>query len=213
MKILRNFLIVTLFGVFTSTALAETIINANQVGNLAENNRPNRAYLTGLFGNGAKNIGLLQFDLTAFANVPTSSATLNLYHQANFGYGAIFNLYINTSPWDASINSWADIPTHLANPTAQLIINDLGIYTWRTVDVTEAFNAWISGSLPNYGFTLEREDRANPVVFFAAGVNETNGYGPTLSIAAVPEPETYAMFLAGVGLIGFIAMRRSRKSA
>lgn len=33
---------------------------------------------------------------------------------------------------------------------------------------------------------------------------------PTVSIAAVPEPETYAMFLAGLGIIGAIAKRRSR---
>ncbi len=30
----------------------------------------------------------------------------------------------------------------------------------------------------------------------------------TLSVAAVPEPETYGMLLAGLGLIGFIARRR-----
>ena len=31
----------------------------------------------------------------------------------------------------------------------------------------------------------------------------------TLSIAAVPEPETYAMMLAGLGLMGFIARRKA----
>ncbi len=29
----------------------------------------------------------------------------------------------------------------------------------------------------------------------------------------VPEPETYAMLLAGLGLIGFVASRKSRASA
>lgn len=33
-------------------------------------------------------------------------------------------------------------------------------------------------------------------------------FGGTLSIAAVPEPETYAMFLAGLGMLGAIARRR-----
>lgn len=31
---------------------------------------------------------------------------------------------------------------------------------------------------------------------------------PTVTVSAVPEPETYAMFLAGLGIIGVIARRR-----
>jgi PEP-CTERM motif-containing protein len=34
----------------------------------------------------------------------------------------------------------------------------------------------------------------------------------TVGIAAIPEPETYSMLLAGMGLIGFIARRRRRRS-
>lgn len=33
-------------------------------------------------------------------------------------------------------------------------------------------------------------------------------YSGNLSVAAVPEPETYAMLLAGVGVLGFLARRR-----
>jgi hypothetical protein len=32
-----------------------------------------------------------------------------------------------------------------------------------------------------------------------------------LYLAPIPEPETYAMMLAGLGLIGFVAGRRRRK--
>ncbi len=32
-----------------------------------------------------------------------------------------------------------------------------------------------------------------------------------VSIAAVPEPESYAMFMSGIGLLGFMARRRSAK--
>ena len=37
--------------------------------------------------------------------------------------------------------------------------------------------------------------------------------GDVLSVSAVPEPETYAMMLAGLGLIGFIAYRRKSDSS
>jgi len=36
------------------------------------------------------------------------------------------------------------------------------------------------------------------------------GGNATLSVAAIPEPDTYGMLLAGLGLIGFIARRKSR---
>jgi hypothetical protein len=35
----------------------------------------------------------------------------------------------------------------------------------------------------------------------------------SLSVAAVPEPETYAMLLAGLGLLGFMARRRKQKES
>jgi hypothetical protein len=62
---------------------------------------------------------------------------------------------------------------------------------------------------------------------FAIGLNTldfivSNGGGPTAlrvemtgtaAISAVPEPETYAMLLAGLGLLGFAARRRKREEA
>lgn len=39
-------------------------------------------------------------------------------------------------------------------------------------------------------------------------VLQPSGYAGNLSVSAVPEPETYAMLLAGLGLIGFSARRR-----
>ncbi len=32
-------------------------------------------------------------------------------------------------------------------------------------------------------------------------------------VGAIPEPETYAMMLAGLGLLGFVARRRKQKQA
>ena len=38
-------------------------------------------------------------------------------------------------------------------------------------------------------------------------------YSGELTVTAVPEPETYAMLLAGLGLMGGIARRRANKAA
>ncbi|MFZ4878023.1 FxDxF family PEP-CTERM protein [Janthinobacterium sp. Mn2066] len=38
--------------------------------------------------------------------------------------------------------------------------------------------------------------------------NAAASYSGTINLSAVPEPETYAMLLAGLGLVGFVARRR-----
>lgn len=45
------------------------------------------------------------------------------------------------------------------------------------------------------------------IVFGTASAPLAN-YGVTLNVSAVPEPSTYAMVLAGLGLIGFMSKRR-----
>lgn len=57
----------------------------------------------------------------------------------------------------------------------------------------------------NYGFADNSINLAFDIGTIAAGHSVTIGYE---YILAVPEPETYAMLLAGLGLIGFSARRR-----
>lgn len=44
----------------------------------------------------------------------------------------------------------------------------------------------------------------------AAGTVVAAAYSGTLTVSAIPEPETYAMMLAGLGLVGFMARRRKK---
>ncbi len=48
--------------------------------------------------------------------------------------------------------------------------------------------------------------------FAYGGTNPDQFYLGGMTVTAVPEPETYAMFLAGLGLMGFMARRRSKTS-
>ena len=53
-----------------------------------------------------------------------------------------------------------------------------------------------------------------PLVLTLMGTTSKSSalYSGELSVAAVPEPETYAMFLAGLGALGFVARRRRAKA-
>lgn len=50
-------------------------------------------------------------------------------------------------------------------------------------------------------------------VLGTAGGNYSNTFELTPAVSAVPEPETYAMLLAGLGLVGFVGRRKAAKKA
>lgn len=61
---------------------------------------------------------------------------------------------------------------------------------------------------------LLKSNGNNTLSFSAAGkADGIGGYIGNVVVAAVPEPETYAMLLAGLGLVGAVARRRKQASA
>lgn len=68
----------------------------------------------------------------------------------------------------------------------------------------------VDGSGP-YSF-LTNLDAGKYQVNFKYSLNSQGSYTGGISVAAVPEPETYAMLLAGLGLIGFAARRRKTQA-
>jgi hypothetical protein len=61
-------------------------------------------------------------------------------------------------------------------------------------------------SNPDDGFSFSGLSAGSySLTFLGTG---TGGYGGFYTVSAVPEPETYAMFLAGLGALGLMASRR-----
>ena len=76
--------------------------------------------------------------------------------------------------------------------------------------VAESLSRWASLSTEGAEPTGLYFDKFNPNVAYVNIQHPNSGNETLLQITAVPEPESYAMFLAGLGLLGMIARRRSR---
>ena len=80
-------------------------------------------------------------------------------------------------------------------------------FLWETAALAEA-NGMTMSPLT---LTLSADQLVK--IFIADSPYDDNLGGITVSIAAIPEPETYALMLAGLGLLGFIGRRRKQQTA
>lgn len=68
------------------------------------------------------------------------------------------------------------------------------------------------GTKASLGFVIDSLATGNYYLYIA-GATTGGTYNGNISISPVPEPESYAMMLAGIGLMGFVARRRTKYSA
>ncbi|MDP3872016.1 MAG: DNRLRE domain-containing protein [Methyloversatilis sp.] len=174
--------------------------------------KPNQGLIRfdNLFGNSAGQIRatdtIVSATLSIYITNPGSGMTVHDMLVDWAQGSATWNSLVNGVQTDGSDASTTVLAAFGANNGAE----NVGADDWLTIDLTASLQAMQSGSVPGYGWAL---------MPYAAGSNGidflTSEYGaplarPVLSVEVmpVPEPGTYAMLLAGLGLIGFAARRR-----
>jgi hypothetical protein len=153
------------------------------------------------------------------------SVVTGLTYSTIFSTSAAAYVSTNWSIWDAdpkfnfsggSLFSGTDIGTLSAGPasTSTITIEGLNValasgdyWLGTQVNVND-------GSITTYGLSsfasdgnAEQSDSAG--TFFNPAIEEA-AFSIQGDAAAIPEPETYALMLAGLGLLGFVARRRER---
>lgn len=205
---------------------ASASITITEVAPWSSGNSPVGADWFELTNTGSSALDITGWKVDDSSSLFTSAAALNGITSIAAGQSVIF-LEGNASKVELFKTNWfgSSIPANLA----------IGYYSGSGIglstdgDALNIFNA--SGAL-QARVTFGASDLSSPFQSFdnAAGLNNaaishlsvvgTNGaftaansaieIGSPGSIAAVPEPETYAMLLAGLGLIGAVARKRQR---
>jgi hypothetical protein len=174
----------------------------------------NTAYYVGVndraIGGGAGVAGTYAGDASGVSGTgsydPLSFATAWLYTQ--FRMNTLQNYVSFNYTSDADANSLQSAIWFLENEqavsaldTKAVALKDAAIAAgWTSIGNVRILNLWDTrtGTAGNYSFSGQHQDQLYLI--------------PDIITTPVPEPESYAMLLAGLGLFGFAARRRKQQA-
>ncbi|NOT11555.1 MAG: PEP-CTERM sorting domain-containing protein [Methylococcaceae bacterium] len=202
------------------------------VGNISENAVTSLNPGQGIFGNGFADNGLdinwsLSFSFTDLTGTVTgfdsSVPTFPLVHYTggtiNFLYttdGSTFNNFM-----DLLVTDSTSIGPNLSvtgNIDFTSVTNLDNVELFHTADGVSFYDAWLAGGVNALSFIIDQNTNPNVATFAPifsgtdlVGANIQTNHDGSVTFAAVPEPVTLAML--GLGLMGFSAFSRRKKSA
>jgi probable HAF family extracellular repeat protein len=184
-------------GTLAANSFANGINDAGQVVGGSNGH----AFITGPNGTGMRDLGTLGGDGSVAAGINDAGQVAGW---SNLAAGGLDHAFI-TGPNGMGMR---DLGTLGGDGSVAAGINDAGqVVGWSDTAVAYVSHAFITG--PNgVGMT-----DLNSLVHLPPGVVLTsatgiNNAGQVIAVATIPEPETYALFLAGLTLVGFIARRK-----
>jgi len=132
---------------------------------------------------------------------------------------------ISRTSWDSGFDFDSIRPIGATTPSSFSIVTTSTNWQWGSIDYVAFY--WLSEANPNGdtctspcavlqagteydAFKFFTSAPASPFAAFHAANGGDITTGETI-VAGIPEPETYAMLLAGLGLLGFMTRRRKKK--
>jgi hypothetical protein len=209
----------------TSTGSFVNTTNWGSLGWLTGNVNQTGGPTSAQFPSSGDSRGLLKFDLSA---LPTGSvidsATVSLY----IGFNAFnpvssritsVSLYRATSNWTETAVTYDTRPTWTTSAVTSMSIpagtgqgGSIPFNGYINGNITSLVQDWYDGDIANYGLaTSDTRVTAGLLRIYAheaAGTNVDPRLRVTYHIVPVPEPAEWAMLLAGLVVVGFIARRR-----
>lgn len=196
-------------------------------GYAAESNRPvMRVSSNNPFGTSGAETIYLNFDndFSSFASGYTATLTVQ---SAAGGFGGDASAAkpflvsahgVNANPFTSILDDtnptgttdWKSFYNNsILTASDSVSVNRFGAITF---DVTSIVSSWATGSNTNQFIALTGKNDTSGNDFLHGFLNNNNGgtnAGNTfLTISAVPEPQTYALLLAGLGLVGFSSRKQ-----
>lgn len=197
----------------TTQATADTFVSEHAGLGGGTTPQGSREYLFSIAPDGYRSYPLIQFDLSSFAgSTVTSDAELKVTFNVSPFFGVMdFEIRANQAAWSETSTTWNNFDfgnsTLLTNKTVDGRRVNRGDQVSFLVPQASVQN-WISNGASNFGVQLKSLTGRD-----IQWASRESGFAPTLTFTtAVPEPETYAMLLAGLGLMGAVVRRRKQKS-
>lgn len=215
----------------SATNIKQTIaFDINEAGQLAGVSDGRHAFITGLNGKGITPIQPLEVGLQNYASDINNSGQVVGYSFAEYGQQAfitgnngigVTNLGTlgGSNSVASDINDAGEVVgiANLANDTEShsFLYSHGGMTDLQLLDVVIA-NGWSNlhaTAINDNGQILGWGTFGSNTRGFILSYTPDTLFNPQpiiIPVAPIPEPETYAMLLAGLGLIGFIARRRKQ---